>query len=457
MTSLSVSSLENFKKELYDSYFYEEGPEIENFEKFYKLIGFMPQDLSEDDFVELIFDHPWAEQVSLILEMFLSKNPNYSFSPFNQIRRSILEDGKHLYSNDWLSEKLREVNADQRMADSCYELAFKANHPNIYPLATKEVRSSDYSLNFLWVNLNPQDRSQNLDETLFGNNEKEYLTVLEKWAELNQGCKIHLWYDSALITRKVQQRMFDILSAISAEKQVDMRLKDVRKLPNIPNEILLSLHPGTPLFYRIDILKALISDYLISSLEEEMYSVICDFDIKPMTKNHLFDRRTIKFLNSHSYVFNSSGSLGYENSFFIFKRGDEKLRANHQKKIIKNIEALISSKRKESINEQIKSEFVLGSQAVYRRYDGFLESMDEQFGENLPRKVVECPLSKFESTVNFPKSSPLMEIFQFKGRSNIPITRFGRCWNGRFDRARVVPGLENWVCEPLEEIEKKAL
>jgi hypothetical protein len=89
----------------------------------------------------------------------------------------------------------------------------------------------------------------------------------------------------------------------------------------MPQEIRNSLHPGTPVYYQVDLLKALIMDYMTRSSQHEIpYCVISDFDIKPMDSKEIFDKKTVMHLSKQGYVFNGRGWLGFENSFYIFNR-----------------------------------------------------------------------------------------------------------------------------------------
>ena len=121
------------------------------------------------------------------------------------------------------------------------------------------------------------------------------------------------------------------MEAISQSRKVNLQLRDIRRLSNIKGEIENSLHPGTHVYYRVDLLKALIADHMISSPEERAkYCVVSDVDVKSMPPQQLFDERTIGYLSSKGYVFNRVGMTGpFENSFFIFNREKDDLQKTH--------------------------------------------------------------------------------------------------------------------------------
>jgi len=62
----------------------------------------------------------------------------------------------------------------------------------------EQASKINYSLNFLWVNLNPQDRVQDVAQHIFGEGTDPLLysnivTSLERWAHTNPGIEINLW------------------------------------------------------------------------------------------------------------------------------------------------------------------------------------------------------------------------------------------------------------------------
>src|SRR5262245_12888502 len=99
-----------------------------------------------------------------------------------------------------------------------------------------------------------------------------------------------------------------MMRGISQSRGVNLRLRDIRSLTGCPREIVHSLHPGTPVYYRVDILKALIANHMMVSPEETAkYCVVVDIDVESMPAQQIFDQRTLDYLSSYGYVFNRVG------------------------------------------------------------------------------------------------------------------------------------------------------
>ncbi len=262
-----------------------------------------------------------------------------------------------------------------------------------------------------------------------------------------------MWYDSALVTQRAQQNTSAMMRSISQSRGVNLRLRDIRQLPLCRDEIASSLHPGTQLYYRVDISKASIADYMISAPQERAkYCVVSDIDIAPMAPAQIFDQRTVDYLSSNGYVFNRVGLGNFENSFFVFNRERENLQRIHNEAIIQSTARTITSLRYQPIDASFRPDYILDAQFVFKRYPRFRERMGERelgvgVEEWAPRKVVACPRSQFEWGGYFSKSDYQAETFRFIGSSNIPYTRKGR--NSRRYGEAQIPELINWTAQPL--------
>ena len=478
-----ILSLEEFRDMLKYFDIYDENLE-DLFEK-------APKTLELTDIVNLIFEECSKEDITLLLDEILISYPSYSLSPHDKIRKAIVEDEGHILNNSSLIAlfKQHSLEANEEKLNKCYNLAYRLNHPYIYRLFRKPILSSDYNLNFLWVNLNPQDRIEDTAQNIFGDGldlsenaecikdpktlrtfeeneealEKEILEnwkkikksfgyQISRWADFNPGAQINLWYDSALVTQKAQQKTFEMMKSISVSRGVDLKLKDIRQLPNIGGEIGNSLHPGTQVYFRVDLLKALIADHMMVSEESPKYCVISDIDVQPMPPEQIFDQRTIDYLSSAGYVFNRAGWLDdFENSFFIFNTENKYLKKVHCKTIIKRTAANITSLRQFSIGTTLRPDNILNSQFVFKQYSNFRTRMKENGDEfKTPRKVVKCPKSQFNSGGNFSDSDYQAEEFRFIGDSNIPYTKNGRNYNN--DEGQIEE-LIKWKAQPLSLVD----
>jgi len=333
-------------------------------------------------------------------------------------------------------------------------------------LKRSPVSPKDYTLNFLWINLNPQDRALNAANHVFKQGFDTSVTSTDnltrsmfadsllKWAENNPGVNINLWVDSALVTQRAIEDALNMIREISKSTGADLRLRDIRHLPNLTGELRLAMHPSTPVFFRVDLLKVLILDHMCDSkVDSPKYCVVSDIDIRPVTAEMLFNKHVFSCLN-HSevgYIFNIQRSCRIENSFFIFNKENKDGVDLHRKCLIESIESKLRGSRVHPLGTD--SKFFFNSESVYKEYDAFIENEKRRIHtfDQLPRVVVDCPPSQFYSKVpNGP--NPRSEIFRFVEGSDLPHTRYGRNYSAGHEDAEEKPieALSDWVAEPLE-------
>lgn len=465
----TLHELKEFKKEISSiDISYKEPQEIAD-----KLSKIIPKYLETKDIVRNIFEKCRKDEIGPLLDAVCIINKSYVFSGLEAICKAFAEDKNHHLTNNVIIENIKKYELEE--FDAIYEYAFKIQHPHIYQIAPQPVLPHEYSLNFLWVNQNPQDRIKNEAEHIFKDgldqNENHFLVEypqalrqleenkkslenwnqikdsfaykISKWADVNPGTTINVWYDSALVTERAKRKTFTLMNAIARKRGVDIKLRDIRLLPNIKTEsgdIENSLHPGTPVFYRVDLLKALIADYLFDSTQDPgKYFVISDNDIEPMSAEHLFDKLSLNYLSQDGYVFNGVGRIGFENSFVIFNREKENLKKTHYEAVIKKMEEKITEQRIYKIDVTGLVDHALGSQSVFSLYKSFT-----RYGELAPRKIVKCPPSQFNEP--FTEKSHQQEKFRFWANDPVPYTRNGRNYgNGESQ----IKWLKDWKAIPV--------
>ncbi|MBI3236169.1 MAG: hypothetical protein HYZ48_00425, partial [Chlamydiales bacterium] len=472
---------EKLKKEIYQ--LNSESNITQVAEKFLNL----PSGHCVQEVVDFTFANANSCCISVALKALAEAYPSFTLSPCDQIKQAISSDTKHRIDNNIFTQMLEEKGLldNTQGKEACYHLAARLRHMRIYPPSATLVPTNHYNLNFLWINLNPQDRIQNIAQHIFGEGldsienaeciqdplalraleekeasmepgeavhwekvQKSFIYRISKWADLHPQARMYLWYDSALVTQKAQQNTATVLKNLSQSRGVDLKLRDIRQLPNIDGEIEHSLHPGTPVYFRVDLIKALIADHMMSSLQEEVkYCVVSDIDIMPMPPELLFDERTFENLTVAGYVFNGQGSVDLENNFFIFNTEMEDLQKIHHETILQKTADHITSLRSYSYNANFKDDQVIGSQYIWNRYSLFQEKTERKNGIVPPRKSVNCPTSQFKWGGSFAKSDHQSESFHFVGSSNVPYTRNGR---SRCDwGAEPIDALKDWKPEPL--------
>ena len=308
----------------------------------------------------------------------------------------------------------------------------------------------NYTLNFLWINLNPQNRIA--DQSIFDDesetiNEQNFTYQLCQWANFHANRQINLWYDSALVTKKAQLNSFCALTKISQEKNAKLKLKDIRRLPNLNREIEILLHPATPVYYRVDFIKALIVDKMMLSSKNFNYCIISDIDVKPMTFSQIFDPPTLNDLNSIGYVLAQSTLQDYENGFVIFNTTIKNVRKAHYQSIIKSIVREILHQRK-FLTEETTDRDYFSSEIVYCKYIEFELKM---VGLNAgPRKKINCSESEFNFSRDFLKSDHRSERFRFMHNSSVPYTKYGRnLKNPPLEEESQIKELIDWRAEAL--------
>ncbi|MBP9841702.1 MAG: hypothetical protein KBC64_04685 [Simkaniaceae bacterium] len=357
----------------------------------------------------------------------------------------------------------------------CYEAAFSASHPMIYAPSTEPL--APYTLNFLWVNLNPQDRVTQIAQNIFGDGinelenhpleddretQKTFMYKLRKWGELNPGRTINLWYDSALVTERARANTWAALQSISEKTDATLLLRDVRALPNIPLALVPTLHPGTPVYYRVDLLKVLIAHSYFGSAEVS-YAVISDIDVRPMSAEQLFDVRTLGYLTKYGYVFTNVGTCGMENGFFVMKTQETKVymggsgrmaivREVFERKVLESLIKDLDSLYKLDSHVYDLWERLLKSETIFGKLRDFSTVVENGISSmcDRPRKVVPCPPSGFNEYM-LPPDDHRSEKFRFKGTWEMPYTVRGRAYPSSEEVQ--LSHLIDWRCEPLPPME----
>jgi hypothetical protein len=404
-----------------------------------EIIEKAPLELLPEEIASYIFEKSYKYDISLLLDAVQKRYPEFVLSSFNRIRRAIIEDKSHQITNAYLDLLFEENALSEQERQECYDLAYLVDHPYLYRRATTITLPTDYILNFLWINLNSQDLEKNQEETVFGEDgevAQKFMLQIREWAEKNCTTAMNLWCDRALVTQKAWDQTEKRVQEIAKLMCVDLRLRDIRELPNMVGGIQEAFHPATPVYFRVDLCKALIADYLLFSTEGAKYTIVLDGDIEPMTPQEIFDERTLDYLAKDGYVFNRVGCLALENSFMIFNKEKKQASYMHRKLVIKPIANEIERLRRLPIDTLDCT--LLGSESVFNQYEVFVIEMDEPIFDDkikIPRKVVKCPKSQFDFGGTFVSDleDHRNERWRFVGESPIPHTINGRS-NARFSK-----------------------
>lgn len=452
-----------------------------------------------DQVIDFLFEKK-PHDADAMLDVIASRYPNFSLSGFDQIRRAIVKDAstrKEHYelNNDSLLRMLKKcgLREDAPRLAACYDLAYRMKHPYIYARIAVPVQPTEYTINFVWFNREPQDRVTNVAQNIFGDGldlaenakcltkkgplwlwwlvdqieacikgKKLYsyqavktsrMGCIVEWVKKNPGVQFNLLYDSARVTEQARQNTFKMMRVISAANGVDLRLRDARYIPTIQQDFL---HPAAPIHLGADVGKAGLAQHLISPDHEWglqlKYCVVSDFDVEPMSREQLFDARTMNYLTVNGYVFNKFAAMNFENSFFIFNRANEKLRQVHQETVL---DPLFDELQKLRQIPAGKSSTALKGGALFSNYVHFRREMGEHYLDNAvtdPRKVAKCPETQFNALgrADDNPSAPANEEFRFVG--DVAYTYKGRAFQHFGAREGVLPSLRSWRAEPLAAV-----
>jgi hypothetical protein len=193
-----------------------------------------------------------------------------------------------------------------------------------------------YAINLMWLN-----RTKDNTQTYIGPSRseeelaKKLLAPAIKWSIANPEGRVNLWYDSIYTTSEAVENTQRVLSKLLAENNIrNLQLRDIRDIAIVAkNPDVFSVQ--TPLYFRIDLLKAII---VIDSIESEgndaaIFSDLEVGNLRPnhdrMTKDTLFSPQILKRLDEAGLILNGTSS-GPENQFLQLGRNQEMIDAIKQ-------------------------------------------------------------------------------------------------------------------------------
>lgn len=228
-----------------------------------------------------------------------------SYRSFQELRRS----GK-------LSDTMAKALLDAEMSAPDYKRS-----GILFTVPETPVRWEDYSINSLWIH---RDKVEHDIGHLFGTDDeklREYvLKPLCDWRQKQPKATINFWYDSA--TQAGPKQVKETRRILNDDLHLNVQLRDIRTIPFVrdhPEMMALSL----PVYYRVDLSKALILDHVITH-DKKLYAVVSDADVVAVVKDQLFDAYTVDYLNNFGYIFGTCvhGGADQENSFMIMKNDE---------------------------------------------------------------------------------------------------------------------------------------
>ncbi|MBS4168143.1 DUF648 domain-containing protein [Parachlamydia sp. AcF125] len=237
-----------------------------------------------------------------------------------------------------------------------YDVAFKYENPFIHEPPDTPMAPEQFSVNLMWINKSKMSDEQ---EFLLGKGsspeerlldfQNSFVKPIAKWATKNPNSTIHIWIDSEMATPKaIENSRQMLLNKLKDVAHGQICFRDVRSLE------LVQTYPEVfsekfPVYFRVDLLRAIAADHVLRAKETKFF-VYGDLDMKALSSQELFDKKTVEFLNDYGFVM-SKNSRGYENGFQILNGENKQFMASHRHVII-DLTIDMALKKPKKIKEQ---------------------------------------------------------------------------------------------------------
>lgn len=295
--------------------------------------------------------------------------------------------------------QMAQLNLEQQQR--IHELAFDKRNPWVFRPSEESIPPQNYAIHFLWINAKPDIESVSLiaNNSLIAR-QKEHLhekliIPISQWMKLHPETPICLWYDSAMTTEaavaNTLQEFEEYFKTIKMDSVPTLSLRDIRIIPTT-QENRDVFNESIPLFFRVDLLKALISIHSLTT-DKFNFCTFSDIDVNPVSRIKMFDNSNIEGLNKWGIVMAATTGCSmqstHENSYMVFKNKPESIKAQQNSVIDKSI-------------ARIKSGKPIGEQDVFLKYSNLFSQLRSYLEENkiphtgLPHsQVVVAPNSRF--------------------------------------------------------------
>lgn len=226
---------------------------------------------------------------------------------------------------------------DDGTRETIGEIAKVNGNPHVYLPADRTISPQDYTINLLWFN---EYKVGSEEARLFGKGATEeekkadfairFIHPITEWAKKNPGTRIHIWYYGTNVpcevVEKVKQQLVEAWGGSCKDAPFIWRnlvtlINTTRVVGtgNRSNAHKVFRHT-LPLYFRIDLAKEMIINSVYKKYEEPKYVVVTDLSIGAMERVHLFDKKTVGYLDKLGVVITQGGEHGYENGFLMYDR-----------------------------------------------------------------------------------------------------------------------------------------
>jgi hypothetical protein len=317
----------------------------------------------------LIKDHPNAflNIGSDIIEELLTRGHDASIALNAALEFEKLGGELDLYHRLWLQiackDNLKEQQAktfstlSPGQQQTLYNAAFLYNNASIHEPPDHLISPEQYSINLMWIN---EEKMLSDQQLLFGNGatlEERYLDFqmrfikpVSAWAKANPESIVNIWLDSLMANHSaIEYAKSNIKTFLAGTSHAKIQFRDVRSISKVhKNPSVFS--ENIPIYFRVDLLRAIAAEHILTEKEAQFF-VYGDIDMEPLSKEQLFDKKTMDFLEDYGFVMAKGGHLGFENGFQILNGNHPQFMDSHSKVLIDlNIE--MATEKPTSIVEQ---------------------------------------------------------------------------------------------------------
>lgn len=202
----------------------------------------------------------------------------------------------------------------------------------------------------------------------------------------------------------IERSRIALESALEGTLHGKIQFKDVRSID------IVNLNPrvfseNVPVYFRVDLLRAIAADHILKSKETE-YFVYGDIDMEPLSANELFDKRTVNFLKDFGFVMAKGGHLGFENGFQILSGHHPRFLDSHRKVIVDL-----------SLEMALEQPHLIKEQQIYDTYPAMVTHLLDEDGRYGKLTLAKKDLSQFrydrwkdKAHINLPLGNGLITL-----------------------------------------------
>lgn len=182
----------------------------------------------------------------------------------------------------------------------------------------------------MWVNQSWRDQDYLYPANSETDLQTDFVVPVMEWVKATgKGDRVNFWYDGQLVPSSAIERTKRIFEreALKYPDAAAVHFRDIRELPEVQRypEVFSE---KIPVYFRVDLLRALAGYHTLIS-QENQYFVYGDIDMKPLSKDELFDGKTQRKLNKFGIVMTRGGIGGnlqpFENGFQMVGRNKPNL------------------------------------------------------------------------------------------------------------------------------------